>query len=59
MLNFSFGIPQLKIICLALYPILRDLFGSLKSKFLSSLYIFDISPLSDVGLVKIFSQYVG
>jgi hypothetical protein len=27
--------------------------------FLSSLYILDISPLSDVGLVKIFSQSVG
>ena len=32
------------------------LFGSLGSNFLSSLYILDISPLSDVGLVKIFSQ---
>ena len=27
--------------------------------FLSSLYILDISPLSDVGLVQIFSQSVG
>jgi hypothetical protein len=35
------------------------LFGSLQSNFLSSLYILDISPLSNVGLVKIFSQYVG
>jgi hypothetical protein len=26
---------------------------------LSSLYILDISPLSDLGLVKIFSQSVG
>ena len=26
---------------------------------MSSLYILDISPLSDVGLVKIFSQSVG
>ena len=34
-------------------------FGSLESNFLSSLYILDISPLSDVGLVKIFSQSVG
>ena len=32
---------------------------SLESNFLSSLYILDISPLSDVGLVKIFSQSVG
>ena len=30
------------------------LFGSLESNFLSSLYILDISPLSDVGLGKIF-----
>jgi hypothetical protein len=34
------------------------LFGSLESHFLSSLYILDISPLSDVQLVKIFSQSV-
>jgi hypothetical protein len=33
-------------------------FGVLESNFLSSLYILDICPLSDVGLVKIFSQYV-
>jgi hypothetical protein len=26
---------------------------------MSSLYILDISPLSEVGLVKIFSQSVG
>jgi hypothetical protein len=38
---------------------LIGLFDSLKSNFLSSLYILDISPLSDVGLVKIFSQSVG
>ena len=35
------------------------LFGSLVSKFLSSLYMLDISLLSDVGLVKIVSQSVG
>jgi hypothetical protein len=34
----------------------RDL---LESIFLSSLYILDISPLSDLGLVKILSQSVG
>jgi hypothetical protein len=34
------------------------LFDYLESNFLSSLYILDISPLSDLGLVKIFSQYV-
>ena len=39
--------------------LLIGLFDSLESNFLSSLYILDISPLSDVGLVKIFSQSVG
>ena len=38
---------------------LIGLFGSLEFNFLSSLYMFDISPLSDVGLVKIFYQSVG
>ena len=56
----AFDIPQLRILCLALYPIfLTQLFGSLESIFLSSWYILDISLLSDVGLVKIFSQSVG
>jgi hypothetical protein len=32
---------------------------SLESNFLSSLYVLDISPLSDLGWVKIFSQPVG
>ena len=51
-----FGIPQLRILCLALYPILKiGLFVSLESNFLSCLYILDISPLSYLGLVKIFS----
>jgi hypothetical protein len=31
----------------------------LESSFLSSLYILDISPLSDLGLVKFLSQSVG
>ena len=35
------------------------LFEFLESCFLSSLYMLDISPLSDLGLVKIFSQSVG
>jgi hypothetical protein len=52
----SFNISQLRILCLALFPILIGLFGSLESNFLSSLYILDTSPLSDVGSVKIFSQ---
>ena len=34
------------------------MFGSLESNFLSSLYILDINPQLDVGLVKIFSQSV-
>uniref|UniRef100_A0A8C6HR64 Uncharacterized protein n=1 Tax=Mus spicilegus TaxID=10103 RepID=A0A8C6HR64_MUSSI len=35
------------------------LFDFLESTFLSSLYILDISPLSDLGLVKILSQSFG
>jgi hypothetical protein len=31
----------------------------LESVFLSSLYILDISPLSDLGLVKVLSQSIG
>ena len=38
---------------------LIGLFGSLECKFLSSLYILDISPLSDVKLVNILSQLIG
>ena len=40
-------------------PILLELFGSLESTFLNSLYILDISAILDVGLVKTFSQSVG
>jgi len=64
MLNISLGssspfdIPWLRMLCLALYPILVGLFGSVESNLLNSLYIMDISPLSDIGLVKIFSQFV-
>ena len=39
--------------------ILMGLFDFMESTFLSSLYILDISPLYDLGLVKIFSQSVG
>jgi hypothetical protein len=35
------------------------LFDFLESIFLSSLYILDISPLSDLGLVKVLTQSVG
>jgi hypothetical protein len=38
---------------------LIGLFVSLESNFLSSLHILDISPLSDVGLVKMFYQSIG
>jgi hypothetical protein len=38
---------------------LKGLFEFLESSFLSSLYILDISPLSDSRLVKILSQSVG
>jgi hypothetical protein len=53
-----FGIPQLRILCLACTPSLIELSGSLESNFLSSLHILDISPLLDVELVMIFSQSV-
>ena len=55
----SFGIPRLRMLCLALYPILIWLFEFLEFSFLCSLYILDISPLSDLGWVKIFTQFVG
>jgi hypothetical protein len=38
---------------------LMGLFEFLESSFLSSLYILDVSLLSDLGLVKILSQSVG
>jgi hypothetical protein len=45
---------------LSLYLIfLIELYGFLESNFLCSLHILDVSPLSDVGLVNIFPQYVG
>ena len=40
------------------FGILMGLFEFLEFNFLSSLYILDISPLSDLGLVKILSQSV-
>ena len=42
-----------------LWTLFNRFIGSLESNFLSSLYILDIGPLLDVGLVKIFSQSVG
>ena len=35
------------------------LFGNLMSSFLSPLYILEISPRSDMGLVKIYSHSIG
>ena len=55
----SFDIPQLKIFLFSSVPhFLIELFDSLESNFLSSLYILDTSPLSDVRLVKIFPSLV-
>jgi hypothetical protein len=46
--------------CLTLYPIfLLDCLVFMEVSFLRFLYIWDISPLSDMGLVKNFSQSVG
>jgi hypothetical protein len=45
--SWPFDIPQLRILCLALYPFLIGLFGSLESNFLSSLYILDFKPLKE------------
>lgn len=50
-------IPLLRILCLAIYPILKLIYEF--PNFLCSLYILDFSSLSSVGLVGIFSQYVG
>jgi hypothetical protein len=38
---------------------IRGLLGILESRILGALYIIDTIPLSDIGLVKIFSSYVG
>jgi hypothetical protein len=65
MLNISLGaswplkFPQSRILFRSVTQFLIGLFGSLESNFLSSLYILDISPFSDIGLLKIFSQSVG
>ena len=49
----------LRIFCSVQYPIfLTGLIRILMSSFLSSLYILEIRPLSDVGLMKIFSHSV-
>ena len=43
----------------SVFQFLIGLFGSLESNVLSSLYSLDMRPLSDVELVKIFSQSFG
>ena len=58
MLNISFGASQSfnidnSVFSSALHFLLQ-LFVSLESKILGSLYILDISPIPDGGLVKIF-----
>ena len=52
---WPFEIFLLRNLCLVLY----HLFRILMSNFLSSLYILKINPLSDVGLVKVFSKLAG
>ena len=60
MLNISLGASLVEnSLFSSVFHFSIGLFDSLESNFLSSLYILDISPLSDLGLVKIFSQYVG
>ena len=43
----------------SVHHFLIGLFGVLLNSFLSSLYTFEIIPLSDVGLIKMFSHSVG
>ena len=53
--------PLLRVLSLSLYPFFGGggiIFVLLITNFLSSLYILNISPLSNVGLMKIFSHSV-
>ena len=54
-----FKILLLRILFKSVSHFFIELFVLLMSSFLSSLYILEISLLSDVGLVKIFSYSVG
>ena len=54
----SFSIQELRFLFLLCIPFLIGIFGSLESTFLNSLYILDISPLFNGGLVKIFDESV-
>jgi len=53
------AIPYFSVVNSCVAHFLKELFESLESNFLRSLYTLDISSLLDVGLVKIFSQSVG
>ena len=52
-----FQIPLLRVLSLDLYPIFYWIFVLLMTNFLSILYILEVIPLSDVGLMKIFSHF--
>ena len=65
MLNISLSASQpfeillFRVLCIAQHPIFKlGYLVFLESNFLTSLYILDISTLSDVRLVKIFSQSI-
>ena len=53
--TWSFEIPQVNILCLALYPILKDylVLWSLTLGSMDTLDILNISPLSDVRIGKV------
>ena len=53
-----FELHIFRVPCLGLHPIFYWIFVLLMLSLLSSLYILEISPLSDLGLVKIFSHSV-
>ena len=55
---WPFEILQMRIMFSSVHHFLIGLFRVLMSNFLSYLYILKISPLSDVGLMKIFSHSV-
>ena len=52
-------ISGVRILFISILHFLIELFGLFVSKFFSSLYILNIILLSDVGLVKIYAEFVG
>ena len=50
---------MLRILCLDLHPIFNYIVCFLMSSFLNSLYILEINPLPNLGLMKIFSYSLG